>query len=247
MPLRFFQIIRDRWTYFLLEILIIIIGITLSLGINNWQQERQKARLEKQYLMNIREELQSDLEELRGDQEARETELALFQQVLSSVQNGRITAGPPVVVEAITYLLTTFFFLPNDAHFETLKSTGQLNIIRNRELLTDLQDLYKTRYRVIEENNEDVSQFKDEVVTPHLMKYPLFKAQRGEISPEGWNQLISDSELQNFFLYTSISLNSCMQANDTGMKALESLLRKLDEQLNETYTYVPADTSDVGG
>lgn len=245
MPLRFFQIIRDRWTYFLLEILIIIIGITLSLGINNWQQERQKARLEKRYLMNIREELQADLEELRGDQESRKTELGLFQQVLGSVQNDHITAEPRLFIDATTYLLTTFFFLPNDAHFETLKSTGQLNIIRNRELLADLQDLYKTRYRVIEKNNADVSQFKDEIVTPHLMKYPLFKAQRGEISPEDWNQLISDPQLQNFFLYTSISLSSCIQANDSGIKALESLLRKLDEELKQSDTKLPADSSSV--
>ncbi|MBT8186327.1 MAG: hypothetical protein HKP24_10585 [Croceitalea sp.] len=47
------------------EIVLVVIGILIALGINNWNQERKNISLKKSYLENLKVDLKKDIENLR--------------------------------------------------------------------------------------------------------------------------------------------------------------------------------------
>ena len=46
------------------EIILVVIGILIALGINNWNQERKNTSLRKSYLENLKVDLKKDIENL---------------------------------------------------------------------------------------------------------------------------------------------------------------------------------------
>jgi len=51
---------RANWTYYLGELVIIVVGIMLSFLLNEWRLGRQEQKQERVILENIQENLQED-------------------------------------------------------------------------------------------------------------------------------------------------------------------------------------------
>src|ERR1700722_18201494 len=58
-------LIRDMWPAYLIEIFVIILGISVSLGLEQWRDISKEARLENIYLKNLLADVDVDLQILR--------------------------------------------------------------------------------------------------------------------------------------------------------------------------------------
>lgn len=61
---KFGKLLSERWPEYILEIIVVIIGITISFTINNIQSDAADRRLEQTYLMGFLEDISSDILEL---------------------------------------------------------------------------------------------------------------------------------------------------------------------------------------
>lgn len=119
------------------EILIIVAGVLIALGLDNWNDNRIERTLESQYLDRL-------LDEVTTNARTGETIIRLATQkveplssVVAIVRQSRDSRSIPELVAALrSGALSLGWALPEftDTVFEELRSTGRLGIIRDVEL-----------------------------------------------------------------------------------------------------------------
>lgn len=129
------------WRHALLEFALVIVGILVALQVNNWNEER----IERKRVSDLARALIVDLERDISDQEEV---LPQMQRLLRNVETFTAYTRGRTLSEIdnldLEFLLHGMTYQPFEWHraaFETLKSTGALQNIRNTELVAAL-----TRY-----------------------------------------------------------------------------------------------------
>ena len=151
---------KINWKYTFGEIIIVIIGISIAFGLNNWASAQKGKSLAKQYLENLKLDIEADAEAL----------LLNIDKIMTSMENNRfITSslnmeqiGRDSIARVYFQELSKVFdFYPNQSTFEALKYSGDLNLIQNFKLRNDIVRHYdafallersKTRFENVNSN-----------------------------------------------------------------------------------------------
>jgi hypothetical protein len=148
------HLIREMWPAYLIEILVIILGISITLAFEQWKEANREDSLEKIYLGNLLTEVQGDIVALRDVCSSTQSILSCGSEILQSIQN------PPeskLTVERLNTdvrrLLGRPKFLAHDATFSDLKSSGNLHLIKDISL-KNLVFGYYSRAQDIRENQD---------------------------------------------------------------------------------------------
>lgn len=131
------------------EIVLVVIGILIALGINNWKEHMLISNIEYGYMQNLKEDLQVDIELYNGYLEKNAEifkiiDLLVFQLSQDNFQstsdesafNGRI--------------MTTKWnrVRPVERTFEQMKSSGQLKIISKQIVSDNISDYYNSIFEL---------------------------------------------------------------------------------------------------
>lgn len=116
---------------FFSEIIIVFIGIYLAFALDNWKNVQKEQELEAKYLRELLNETNTNISELKADQEARTEQLRLFGHLLES-QNRSV--GADTLRAGVGQLLRIRIFSPTEAVYEDLVSSGNLRLIKNEEI-----------------------------------------------------------------------------------------------------------------
>ena len=207
--IQFFRKIRQRllsenkFTKYLLyalgEIVLVVIGILIALQINNWNEDRKNALLERDYLHAI----SADLENLIVA--TQRIYVDRFDQKIENLKLAKTYAEDPYALkDTLTFLNTVSIgamsfsglYLADDGAYQELISTGNLRLIKNDSLRKQLSEFY-TEMKVQSEmstvytsnygqtlnsirpfdsenpdviNKHDIQEFLDEFKTNHFQK-----------------------------------------------------------------------------
>jgi len=141
-------------TYAVGEIIIVVIGILLALYLNNWNQERTEKKLELQYYLSIKNQLNEDLTTLKGEIEYNQNFLNQFsfakKLILLNDKSKIDTLGK------ITLNMVRFSdFRRKSNIYQTLVNSGEIVIINNNKITEKLQSLEEnyTYINRLEENH----------------------------------------------------------------------------------------------
>ena len=134
---------RKYLIYAIGEILLVVIGILLALQINNWNQYLQDRTKEKEYLNSIKQDLAIDTNNL--DLVLMEVEKNLNAAVtlitfLDEPKTG--TFDTTRIYESISHAGFLRNWETNAPTFDDLRSTGNLQLISNRELKKSISSYY---------------------------------------------------------------------------------------------------------
>ncbi len=139
--------IRKGAGYFIVELIIIVLGITISFLVNEWREQRQKEKLYLDYLASLDNDLKTDsaqiVSDLRSYNEIQDYAVLLLTFDVS--QN----KPSPELIEAIEQVVSTVEFLPNKNTFEVLQSTGSFMLFKDKELAKLIVQLYQFEYPFI--------------------------------------------------------------------------------------------------
>jgi len=151
--IKFFRHIRqrllgeNRFTKYMLyalgEIILVVIGILLALQINTWNQQRQNIKKEGQFLSEINENLNEDLQaiekNLAFNQKKYEAMDSAFHYMALMQKDKRygkqFSSLLPVLSNGV-------YFSPSRIAFDGIVSTGQIEIIRHVNLRKQLARYY---------------------------------------------------------------------------------------------------------
>lgn len=150
--IKFFRRIRqqllseNKFTKYLLyafgEIILVVIGILIALGVNNWNQENKEHRKGDDLLVRIHRDLVQDTINFKNviirNNALREDLKGLLVDLYDGVDN----------MEEVQDMSKTWdqmldqAFSPNDNTYRSMLSSGTLGLIRNQELKEEILELY---------------------------------------------------------------------------------------------------------
>ena len=131
------------------EILLVVIGILIALQVNNWNEDRKDQIKTRNYLLEMSENLESDVADVY---EA----VSFYQNKDSLLTAGiRILVGGSADSEIISFLaensyeLSTFFLFEfKSVAFENMTSTGNIDLLQDLELRNNLTAYYQRQYAI---------------------------------------------------------------------------------------------------
>lgn len=127
-----------------LEFLVVVAGILAALGVDNWRQEREEARVAQEHLSDLAVEIRGNVWTI---ERIRDLALEPKRQNLATVL--RFLNEPDAAVENTGELLHAFARSTaaatpwlNDNQFQALQNSGDLRLLRDQDLAVEIAGAY---------------------------------------------------------------------------------------------------------
>lgn len=160
---------QSKLRWFAAEFLVVVTGVLVALALNAWWQGRQDLVSEEHYLAFLSRDLQSTLDDL-GEAESFEG-----MQVREGLTAYRALSAPSPpedprsVSQALSRLSARRTLVLDNATYEDLISTGNLQLVRNRELRDRIVDFYERTQRAYEILNKNNSFYVDDMYNTNVI------------------------------------------------------------------------------
>jgi hypothetical protein len=150
--------IGKKFSDFFLQLVLIVVGVLSALAVDNYRETLQEHKLEKEYLVNLRNSIQSDTVVLKNEIQRTYSKINAISELLSLAKSSTI-----VDQEKFDNLITDVNMLirPNfiTAVYEELKYTGNFKLIRNNELKTLIISYYSDNEIIQQQNERDLGEY----------------------------------------------------------------------------------------
>jgi hypothetical protein len=132
---------KEKLKDFLFEILIIIVAVNITLWFHNWSDKRHDRETEKNFLIDLRQNLNNNTDMMNSMiNYFSDSMLHYYDTVLAQVKTGEIDTQ---YINSESYLLLNYITYNLDfGLFESFKSAGNLKLIENQHLLTNITNIY---------------------------------------------------------------------------------------------------------
>lgn len=223
---RIFNTLSQKWPEYLLEVLVITMGILAAFALNNWNDQRKLRNREIQMLINIQSGLKSDLGDLRDNNQGQRS-LRSSQLIVLDFLDGQVGYHDSLDWHfGHLYLYSTF--LANEGAFETLNSIGQ-DIISNDSLLSEINDLYDARYDWYKRNEQLFAKYCEEYVSDHASRH--FNDLSYSMTPLSIEKIRADQQYR-FSVSALRAINNLHIGSITRtIRAVENLIAAIDEEI----------------
>ncbi|WP_222982949.1 DUF6090 family protein [Flagellimonas meishanensis] len=245
--INFFRKIRqkllqeNRFSKYLLyavgEIILVVIGILIALGINNWNEDKKKANQLQQYRISLITELNADLSTLNQ----LENLMAIHKRKIEEYIDYYNQENVDIFIlgqkkDSIDYAINTF----NKSSFilDELNATGNISLFskEEKESIAKLKNSHEIFQYYERKTLEGVIEITKDYVMATDNLYENKYSKKQHISVKDW-QLDLNSEqyrLYHNLLYNVIVLFNFQQSNvyPTIREDTETLLKILDQKLD---------------
>ncbi|MFC3879842.1 DUF6090 family protein [Algoriphagus namhaensis] len=173
--------------YALGEIILVVIGILIALSINNWNEDRKERLKERELLIQLQSEFESNLKQLNEKVSIRNDMISSCFKLLDYIDHPE-NQEPDSINSylAKTLLVPTFDPIVND-----IMTSGRIQLIQNSRL-KELLTLWTSE--VIQVTEEEVAwgEYKTHSYSPFLQKYSSLRTIV--------NQYWQDDNMEAFYL-----------------------------------------------
>ena len=195
----------------LLEVALIFVGITLAIGLDNWNVERKERHEELALLAELKSNLEGNLDLLSENISYNKSTIASYTSLLS-----HIGARQPYSDD----LSSDFAMLDNwgspyltSSAYETLKSRG-LDLISNSELRQQIVNLFEVNYVTLANDYDRAEWINFEVSTIPLMLKHFEERSDGTVVPIDYEGLLDDQSFR-------VAVNRTLARRQSGIGSLE--------------------------
>ena len=150
--IKFFRNIRKQllgegktgkyFKYAIGEILLVVIGILIALQINNWNEQQKDNKLEQEYYCRLMEDVILDEEKINTLLAASQERLKAANQAARLLQQEQAKKIETANFLSVAIRAIYADFKPNDAAFVDLKSGANLNIIKDKPVISALNNYF---------------------------------------------------------------------------------------------------------
>ncbi|RNC92079.1 MAG: hypothetical protein ED555_02935 [Allomuricauda sp.] len=184
--IKFFRRIRhtllseNRFSKYLIyalgEIILVVIGILLALQINTWNEARKDKAVGDQYLADIRQDLENDLDQMKGIMTAISYEISVITSIDSSLykihaprseEGSKLFVNPFELTPDSIHITSIFYrnrsFRPAEGTYTSLIADGKSGLIKNRDLLLKIQAIYDGENKRLASTYESIKAKEEKV------------------------------------------------------------------------------------
>lgn len=213
-----------RFGGLLFELIIIILGISISYGLNEWRIYANDRAEELNILKELKQNLVDDTTLIRDELNSVENIIKQCRR-LTAIKQAPIPDDSLGIYFGAIMSYSTISY--NDLVYRLLKETGESKLITNRELLKDIISLYDKHYWLIKENNQIDAKVVLEQMVPFVVESGI-----DFVSLESVKKAIAkDTKLNNY-----INLNASLKGNQQRLYAkqlirIQELIKKVDAEI----------------
>ena len=136
---RFARVLRTDWPRLVIELVVLVAGITISFAVDEWRRDREDRRAERRTWEAIYDDLGADSAYLA----ARVTQLGNMVRSYDAILAG----GPADSLDAcMDSAISYVVFTPTQSTYRELQQLAGSRLIRNRALLGALTNVYNREY-----------------------------------------------------------------------------------------------------
>lgn len=221
--------------YFLAELFILIIGITVSFALNEYWQQKREEKQEVVLLKSFKNNLVSDSTLLSLGVDFMESQTEAAQKLILLSPNAGYTDS--LALNVVT-LLSYIPFDPQDITYEEMKSLGNSQIIQNDSLSKQLIGLYESVYEAITEwSSIDSEHVKGKLIPYTIDHFPFAPNMNYSVlTDKKKKQLVASVQADEFkylvqwgFIYKASSIATF----DNGLQTIRSIIKQIDEEIGD--------------
>ena len=222
---------RDKIKDFLWEILIIIVGVSITLWFHNWNDKRHEREQVKEFLISIRENLIQDT--------------AKFNHYINSVKDGQIEYYDSVLYQInnnkfdIKYIDTNSHFLHYRWYFnfdcglyQSFSASGNLRLVENQKLLSGITNLYFNL--PIMEDKHSTSEDK------RMDDYKKYIGSKISIDSSGnckLSTIIRQPDVRFYIQWYDQYLHDIVKDIGNAIDYLVTVIHEIDKELKDNFNY----------
>lgn len=155
-----------QWRDHLINFIVVVVGVTLAFYLSNRKASSDQRALELSSLRSIVSDLESDIADLKGSTDTLKVMKDQLEQAVNTIMSGQSLENPG---QSIGVLYVQLPFIPNDNTYQSLLTSGKLDVIEDFEIRKQITDLYHSHYQTIKIIDELSSAQKNTLVFPYLM------------------------------------------------------------------------------
>ena len=210
------------------EIILVVIGILIALQINNWNEknkDRKEANLIKESLL---EDFIKDTIVLSNTIRYNQRDLDYTIDLIARFEQPKVNLDTLKAIARDYYPNYTIISNFNDATFQSILSTGKINIL-SKELRTLLLENKKLQNLIIEGSNQDLYLKK---AGEYSANYPFGDSNKNYVHDLMWN--INDerdftAKLTTLNNFRRFFLNQNLQREKSLLKITKEIMSKITE------------------
>jgi len=130
-----------KFREFFLEIITIVFAVSLSIYLHDNSEQKHQRRETKEFLLGLRQDLKTDIEEMNGDKKSFVLSGKAFSYITGIKKNEELNNDS--INKYNNYIFNITGLIPNSGRFEGFRSSGKIGTIENKELQNNIMDLYQ--------------------------------------------------------------------------------------------------------
>lgn len=203
------------------EIFIIVFAISLTLYLEHLVEKHHERQIAREFLTGLKEDLHSDLNELTSDSAT----YARVQRGFSYFTNAGVTGvmATDSIQKYYWTLRNTTLLLPNNSRFEGLKSSGNLDVIENKEVLNGILELYQEKIPNLMMVTNNFNAIKQNRLMPYLDENLVMA--NGSVNLDA---LLKRPILQNYLRYGA-NITEILASYHQVLAQCRFILRKIEK------------------
>lgn len=220
----FARLRSSRSANFVVEILMIVIGISIALWFESLYEEWQERDTEQQYLQGLADDLRLDIKELDEVITDNQGRLEQLQEIIPGLSN-LAEASPQAQAQTIFAPSSYWFFEPAKVTYLSMRESGDFRLLSDPLVKESLLQLMR-QYDLIETLQNNFLQALDDGYIPLMMaKFDMVEMRIAD--PD----LLRDPLFRNFFVYAVQDTTTRVGAMRLAKKESEALLSMIEAQL----------------
>ncbi len=214
-----------EWKSKIIDLLIVIIGITLAFRLNNWSESKKQDSLLKNYVTSFNIENQSNIESLSNALDYSQLQLSkidTLRQIMrkEAYDDMRLRQLSPSLLNTVNYKSSTITL-------ENIKESGDFELIKDYKLRKKIITVYESLSE-LKEKESVLNDYVKTITRPYFFE----KIRYRDFYPVDDEGMVKDHRYENMIIGYGILITRQIQAYNTTMAELENLKQELVLSLN---------------
>lgn len=214
---------KQKALEYFIEFILVIVGISIAFWLNELAEDAKKEELEKQYLMDLKEDLQEDLELLGYLTLLNQEKAEVLQKALSYYSNPSKTMNLDSLTTYAGVIGNLNLFQPHNFTYVSLKQSGDFKIIKDHDIRKHLVKLYSSYETVDLEQNNLMRALDDHYYPEYYKHYAMIT---GKVTNE---EFFKGPYVSNFLAFSLNQANNILVYFERSKSLAEQTIALIDK------------------
>ncbi len=232
---RILTTLSQKWPEYLLEVLVLIVGIYGAFALEEWNENNKNSRYKELMVQNIEKEFEVNSNQLNNVLNYDRQAIAACESLLGLI-NTSVIPKEFVLDSLVNNMYALWTFDPTAGAVRSAISSGQIHLLSQetlKEYLFSWQDLAldakEEEQRFVENAMKRMPEFEDRARAANNFHQYDSRVPRSQF-PSDYESLLHDPEFENFLASQMILLLDAERELETMAERIDDILNQLQQE-----------------